>query len=95
MVQYHALGLLYHIRRADKLAVAKLLVTLTRGGLRSPHAYCFLIRMAFKQIEDDQDDNGTCFDFIESCLRCELNFGCCFSTRGGPYNSAVFWVKVI
>jgi len=69
MVQYHALGLLYHIRRADKLAVAKLLVTLTRGGLRSPHAYCFLIRMAFKQIEDDQDDNGTCFDFIESCLR--------------------------
>jgi len=69
MVQYHALGLLYHIRRADKLAVAKLLVTLTRGGLRSGHAYCFLIRMAFKQIEEDQDDNGTCFDFIESCLR--------------------------
>ena len=51
------------------MAVAKLLVTLTRGGLRSPHAYCFLIRMAFKQIEDDQDDNGACFDFIESCLR--------------------------
>jgi len=69
MVQYHALGMLYHIKRADKLAVAKLLVTLTRGGLRSPHAYCFLIRVAFKQIEEDQDDNGTCFDFIESCLR--------------------------
>ena len=69
MVQYHALGLLYHIKRADKLAVAKLLVTLTRSGLRSAHAYCFLIRVAFKQIEEDQDDNGTCFDFIESCLR--------------------------
>jgi len=30
MVQYHALGLLYHIRKTDRLAVTKLVSKLTR-----------------------------------------------------------------
>lgn len=34
MVQYHALGLLYHIRRADRLAVSKLVNRLTKQNLR-------------------------------------------------------------
>ena len=46
MVQYHALGLLYHIRKSDRLAVNKLVTKLTRSGsaVRSPYAVCMLIR---------------------------------------------------
>ncbi|ERL89814.1 hypothetical protein D910_07175 [Dendroctonus ponderosae] len=42
MVQYHALGLLYRIRRADRLAVSKLVARLTRLSLKSPYAVCML-----------------------------------------------------
>ena len=43
MVQYHALGLLYHIRKRDRLAVTKLVNKYTRGGLKSPYATCLLV----------------------------------------------------
>lgn len=43
MVQYHALGLLYRIRRADRLAVSKLVARLTRLSLKSPYAVCMLV----------------------------------------------------
>ena len=74
MVQYHALGLLYHIRRTDRLAVTKLVTKLTKGGLRSPYAVCMLIRIACKMIEEEDEEGGSgsaspYFDFIESCLR--------------------------
>ena len=44
MVQYHALGLLYHLRKSDKLAITKLLSKLTKMSLKSPFAVCMLIR---------------------------------------------------
>lgn len=74
MVQYHALGLLYHIRKSDRLAVTKLVNKLTRQGLKSPYAVCMLIRIACKLIEEeDASGNGTpenpLFEFIETCLR--------------------------
>jgi len=73
MVQYHALGLLYHIRKTDRLAVTKLVAKLTRGGLRSPYAVCLLIRIACKlaEEEDEESHSGSnpYFDFVESCLR--------------------------
>jgi hypothetical protein len=43
MLQYHALGLLYHIRKSDKLAVSKLVTKFTRHSLKSPYAYCHLV----------------------------------------------------
>lgn len=44
MVQYHALGLLYSIRKADKLAVTKLVAKFTKQSpLRSPYAQCLLV----------------------------------------------------
>ena len=43
MVQYHALGLIYHIRKNDRLAVTKLVGKYTRGGLKSPYATCMLV----------------------------------------------------
>jgi len=70
MVQYHALGLLYHIRKSDKLAVTKLVSKFTRHSLKSPYAYCLLIRIACKLIEEeDGGSDSPMFEFIESCLR--------------------------
>lgn len=73
MVQYHALGLLYHIRRTDRLAVSKLVNKLTRQNLKSPYAICMLIRIACKLIEDDDAAGGNTesalLEFIEKCLR--------------------------
>lgn len=43
MVQYHALGLLYHIRKTDRLAVSKLVGKLTRSSMKSPYAVCMLV----------------------------------------------------
>uniref|UniRef100_A0A158P6B0 Coatomer subunit gamma n=1 Tax=Angiostrongylus cantonensis TaxID=6313 RepID=A0A158P6B0_ANGCA len=69
MVQYHALGLLYHIRCNDKLAVNKLVQKFSKTGLRSPHAVCYLIRIATRLIEEDDQVESSVFSFIEACLR--------------------------
>ena len=41
--QYHALGLLYHIRKYDRLAVTKLVSKFSKHSLKSPFAYCLLV----------------------------------------------------
>ena len=65
MVQYHALGLLYHIRKTDRLAVTKLVAKLTRSSLKSPYAVCLLIRIACKLIEEEDGQQTTpYFEFI-------------------------------
>ncbi|BES96180.1 Coatomer subunit alpha-2 [Nesidiocoris tenuis] len=74
MVQYHALGLLYHIRKTDRLAVNKLVARLTSdrsNRLKSPFAFCMLIRIACKQLEKDGGDysDSPLFGFVEACLR--------------------------
>ncbi|NXU49255.1 COPG1 protein, partial [Turnix velox] len=70
MVQYHALGLLYHVRKNDRLAVNKMLSKFTRHGLKSPFAYCMMIRIASKLLEEEAGSRDSpLFDFIESCLR--------------------------
>jgi coatomer subunit gamma len=47
MVQYHALGLLYQIKRNDKLAITKLVAKFSKSSLKSPYAYCFLVIFIF------------------------------------------------
>eukprot|EP00058_Branchiostoma_floridae_P014605 XP_002600093.1 hypothetical protein BRAFLDRAFT_79649 [Branchiostoma floridae] len=42
MVQYHAVGVLYHIKKTDRLGVSKLVSKFTKQSLRSPYAYCLL-----------------------------------------------------
>ncbi|KAG8440076.1 hypothetical protein GDO86_006028 [Hymenochirus boettgeri] len=70
MVQYHALGLLYNLRKNDRLAVSKMLNKFTKSGLKSPFAYCMLIRIASRLLEESEEGhNSPLFDFIESCLR--------------------------
>ena len=68
MVQYHALGLLHHLRKRDPLAIEKLVQKLARSGLKSPLAATLLIRIAAQLLADDED-RSQLFDFIESCLR--------------------------
>ncbi|GFY78140.1 coatomer subunit gamma-2 [Trichonephila inaurata madagascariensis] len=72
MVQYHAVGLLYQIRKNDKLAISKLLAKYSTkyAVLKSSYAVCLLIRIAAKLIEDDDaGPESPHFDFIETCLR--------------------------
>lgn len=48
LCQYHALGLLYQIKKNDKLAITKLVQKFSKSSLRSPYAYCFLVSACLK-----------------------------------------------
>ena len=70
MVQYHALGLLYHLRKHDRLAVSKMVTKQIKSSLRSPFAYCFLIQVACRVLEDEERNQSTMlYDFLDTCLR--------------------------
>jgi len=72
-VQYHALALLHQIKRQDRLAVSKVVASLTRTPLKSALAQCLLIRFAKRVMEDDVAGGGerdrALFDFLEGSLR--------------------------
>eukprot|EP00040_Diaphanoeca_grandis_P020282 m.107884 g.107884 ORF g.107884 m.107884 type:complete len:862 (-) comp27827_c0_seq1:97-2682(-) len=69
MVQYHALGVLYHIKQKDRIAVSKLVKQqMTSSKLRSPYATCLLIRYVCKVMETDQE-NTALYEWLESQLR--------------------------
>ncbi|RKO86587.1 Copg2 protein [Blyttiomyces helicus] len=70
ITQYHALGLLYQIRQHDRMAVIKLVQNYSKGSLRSPLAYCMLIRYACKILdEDDGSASRPLYELLESWLR--------------------------
>ncbi|XP_078170528.1 coatomer gamma-2 subunit, putative / gamma-2 coat protein, putative / gamma-2 COP [Carex rostrata] len=72
LVQFHALALLYQIRQHDRLAVTKLVTSLTKGSVRSPLAQCLLIRYASQVIREsgaNQAGERPHFEYLESCLR--------------------------
>jgi len=70
MVQYHALGLLYHLKQKDRLAISKLVTKqINSNSLRSPYALCLLIRYASLVMEQDTSGDSTMFEFLEGCLR--------------------------
>ncbi|XP_010530844.1 PREDICTED: coatomer subunit gamma-like [Tarenaya hassleriana] len=73
LVQFHALALLHQIRQNDRLAVSKLVVSLTRGSVRTPLAQLLLIRYTSQVIRDMSNHNQSgerpFYDFLESCLR--------------------------
>jgi len=69
-VQFHALGLLYEIRKSDKLAANKLVTQLVRTQLRSPLAQCLLIRYAAEVLKDSVEPASEILHgFLQSCLR--------------------------
>ncbi|KAG4988400.1 hypothetical protein JHK84_030964 [Glycine max] len=86
LVQFHALALLHQsidtdtwwpttlqIRQNDRLAVSKLVTSLTRGNVRSPLAQCLLIRYTSQVIRESgnntQSGDRPFYDYLESCLR--------------------------
>ena len=75
MVQYHALGFLYLIRKkSDGLAVSKMVLKLIKTQLKSQYALCHLIRIASQVIVEEKNHEDQCWNFIESCLKhnCEM-----------------------
>jgi hypothetical protein len=46
MVQFHAVALLHALRANDRLAVSKLVTSLTKSNVRSSLAQCLLVRWA-------------------------------------------------
>lgn len=55
MYQYHALGLLYHLRNHDKMALMKLITSLSEGStLKNSLSIIQLIRYINKVLSDDQ-----------------------------------------
>ena len=71
-VQYHALALLHQIKRQDRLAISKVVASLTRTPLKSALAQCLLIRFAKRVMEDDpsgENRDRALFDYLESSLR--------------------------
>ncbi|KAJ6846569.1 coatomer subunit gamma-2 [Iris pallida] len=73
LVQFHALALLHQIRQNDRLAVSKLVTSLTRNSVRSPLAQCLLIRYTSQVIRESSMNSQTgdrpFFDYLETCLR--------------------------
>ncbi|KAM0007302.1 putative clathrin/coatomer adaptor, adaptin-like, coatomer/calthrin adaptor appendage [Helianthus debilis subsp. tardiflorus] len=73
LVQFHALALLHQIRQNDRLAVSKLVTSLTRGTVRSPLAQCLLIRYTSQVIRESSMNNQSgdrpFYDYLEGCLR--------------------------
>eukprot|EP00004_Rigifila_ramosa_P007682 TRINITY_DN1880_c0_g1_i1.p1 TRINITY_DN1880_c0_g1~~TRINITY_DN1880_c0_g1_i1.p1 ORF type:complete len:878 (+),score=230.27 TRINITY_DN1880_c0_g1_i1:347-2635(+) len=68
MVQYHALGLLYQIKKNDRLAVSKMVQSMIKGQ-RSPFATAFLIKLAARAAEEDPNPDPSIFEFLETSLR--------------------------
>ncbi|CAL4938408.1 unnamed protein product [Urochloa decumbens] len=73
LVQFHGLALLHQIRQNDRLAISKLVSSLTRGSVRSPLAQCLLIRYTSQVMRESsmntQNGDRPFFDFLESSLR--------------------------
>ncbi|XP_074582742.1 coatomer subunit gamma-2-like [Curcuma longa] len=72
LVQFHALALLHQIRQNDRLAVTKLVTSLTKGSVRSPLAQCLLMRYTSQVIREstaNTQGERPFFDYLESCLR--------------------------
>lgn len=53
MVQYHALALLYQMKKRDRLAVSKLVQDMARQGTRSPLAAVLLVRYVARVIDEE------------------------------------------
>ena len=76
MVQYHALCLLYLIKKGDRLGVSKLVASLARNTPRSAYAQVLLVRLANQVLLNDNKsaDGAACGNYLESCLRNKSDF---------------------
>eukprot|EP00437_Effrenium_voratum_P041885 CAMPEP_0181477176 /NCGR_PEP_ID=MMETSP1110-20121109/42084_1 /TAXON_ID=174948 /ORGANISM="Symbiodinium sp., Strain CCMP421" /LENGTH=918 /DNA_ID=CAMNT_0023602475 /DNA_START=89 /DNA_END=2845 /DNA_ORIENTATION=- len=71
MVQFHALALLYELKKGDRLALHKVVTSMARNSLKSPMAECLLIRYATQTLMSERDASveKTLMSYLDSCLR--------------------------
>mmetsp|Transcript_6999 Transcript_6999/g.20637 ORF Transcript_6999/g.20637 Transcript_6999/m.20637 type:complete len:924 (-) Transcript_6999:83-2854(-) len=71
MVQFHALALIYDLKKADRLALHKVVTSLAKSQLKSPMAECLLIRYATQAMTSERDASveKTLMTYLDSCLR--------------------------
>lgn len=71
MVQYHALCLLYEVRKHDKHALSKVVLQLCTSVLKSPLAMYQLVCYAAQLMKRDLAESNLrmLLDFLDSCLR--------------------------
>ena len=67
------MALLHALRASDRLAVSKLVSTLTKANVKSPMALCLLVRYVAQVTADTQPGQAgeprPFYDFLEGCLR--------------------------
>merc|ERR1719181_1794553 len=71
MVQFHALALIYELKKTDRLALHKVVTSLAKSNLKSPMAECLLIRYASQALMSDRDPSveKMLMSYLDSCLR--------------------------
>ena len=77
MVQYHALNLMYELKKTDRLSLQKLVCSFATGqqggpvGSRSPQTECLLINFAVSMILSDRDPQieRVLLGYLETCLK--------------------------
>ncbi|CAD7971038.1 unnamed protein product [Amoebophrya sp. A25] len=72
MVQYHALALLYEIKKSDRLGLHKVITNLAKNQLKNPMAECLLIRYSASALMAQDRDPGIekpLIAYIDSCLK--------------------------
>mmetsp|Transcript_68371 Transcript_68371/g.164078 ORF Transcript_68371/g.164078 Transcript_68371/m.164078 type:complete len:927 (-) Transcript_68371:75-2855(-) len=71
MVQFHALALLYELKKSDRLALHKVVTSLAKSQLKSPLAECLLVRYATQALMTERDITieKTLISYLDSCLR--------------------------
>lgn len=71
MVQFHALALMYDLKKTDRLALHKVVTTLAKTQMKSTMAECLLIRYATQTLMGDRDPTveKTLMSYLDSCLR--------------------------
>mmetsp|Transcript_96456 Transcript_96456/g.241880 ORF Transcript_96456/g.241880 Transcript_96456/m.241880 type:complete len:923 (-) Transcript_96456:138-2906(-) len=71
MVQFHALALIYDLKKTDRLALHKVVTSLAQGQLKSPMAECLLVRYACQALMTERDSGieKTLMTYLENSLR--------------------------
>ena len=78
MVQYHALALLYEMRKSDKLAVSKIITKHARGVPFSTLGACLLVQftktLLLSQSTSHESIVTACYDYLDACMRHQSEF---------------------
>jgi len=71
MVQFHALALIYELKKTDRLALHKVVMSMAKTSTKSPMAECLLIRYATATLAAERDATieRTLLSYLDSCLR--------------------------